>query len=157
MRMARSRIPFTLIQTAGCAKGGAAAAPTTDVLSTANSFPTIGVRPMEIPSPTTSIQTTGGAVRFDVFNPGAADGVGFALTTGPDSIWYESDVLPVAAGKTTELWFSFTAANYKTAATNWEFRASLADLDQVTRLSIIVYPNAAGSVTLDDLYLAAAS
>ena len=31
----------------------------------------------------------GRAVRFDIYNPGTVDEVGFALTTGPDSIWYK--------------------------------------------------------------------
>jgi hypothetical protein len=100
--------------------------------------------------------SAGGAVRFDIFNPGTVDGVGFALTTGPDSIWYESDSVPVAEGKTTPLSFDLTAGNYKTLATNWEFRASLAHLDNVTRLSIIIYPKATGAVYLDNLRLVAA-
>ena len=98
--------------------------------------------------------STGGAVRFDLFNPGTADGVGFALTTGPDSIWCESDSFPVAEGKTTTLTFDLTAVNFKAAATNWEFRLPLANLDYVARLSIIVNPKTAGAVQGDNLYLA---
>jgi hypothetical protein len=95
----------------------------------------------------------GRRVSFDIFNPGTIDGVGFALTTGPDSVWHESDMVPVAPGKKVTLTFDLTAGNYKTAATNWEFRASIADLDDVVRLSIVVYPKEAGSVIVDYLVL----
>jgi hypothetical protein len=90
------------------------------------------------------------------FAPGTVDGVGFALTSGPDSIWYESDSVPVPEGKMTPLSFDLTAGTYKTVATNWEFRASLAHLDNFTKLSIIIYPQATGSVYLDNLRLIAA-
>jgi hypothetical protein len=98
----------------------------------------------------------GRAVRFDIYNPGTVDGVGFALATGPDSIWYESDRISVMLGKTTTLSFDLTTGNYKTAAAHWEFRASLTDLHTVVRLSIVFYPKAAGAVYLDNLYLAGA-
>jgi hypothetical protein len=95
----------------------------------------------------------GRTVRFDLFNPGTIDGVGFALTTGPDSIWYESDSVPVPEGKQTTLSFDLTASTYKTAAVNWEFRASLANLGQIVRLSIVLYPKTGGSAFLDNLCL----
>lgn len=95
----------------------------------------------------------GRTVKFDVYHSGTVDGVGFALTTGPDSIWHESDSVPVEQGKRVTLSFDLTAGNYKTAATNWEFRAAIADLDKVVRLSIIIYPREAGSAIIDYLYL----
>jgi hypothetical protein len=97
--------------------------------------------------------SAGRAVRFDVYNPGTIDGVGFALTTGADSIWYESDRVSVAPGKIIPLAFDLAAGTYKTAATNWEFRAHLADLNAVVRLSIVIYPKTSGAVFLDNLYL----
>jgi hypothetical protein len=103
-------------------------------------------RPMDL--------SAGRVVRFDLFNPGTVDGVGFALTTGPDSIWYESDRYIAAEGKITTLEFDLDAGNYKTAATNWEFRSSLADRNAVVRLSIVIYPKASGAAYLDNLYLA---
>jgi hypothetical protein len=97
--------------------------------------------------------STGRYVKFDVFNPGTIDGVGFALTTGPNSTWHESDSVPVEAGKTTTLSFDLTADNYKTAATNWEFRATIADLNNVARLSIIIYPKVSGYAFIDNIDL----
>jgi hypothetical protein len=94
-----------------------------------------------------------GAIRFDIFNPATAAGVGIAFLAGPDRVWQESDSLPLRAGKTNTLTFDLTASDYKTAATGWEFTASLADLDQVTRLAIIVYPLKSGAVYLDNIVL----
>lgn len=95
----------------------------------------------------------GRTVSFDIYNPGTIDGVGFALTTGPDSVWHESDMVPVEQGKKVTLTFDLTAGNYKTAATNWEFRASIANLDNVVRLSIVIFPKEAGSVIVDYIIL----
>ena len=99
----------------------------------------------------------GRTVQFDIYNPGTIDGVGFALTTGPDSVWHESDSVPVEKGKKVTLRFDLTAGDYKTAAINWEFRASIADLDNVVRLSIIIYPREAGFAIIDYLCLADAA
>jgi hypothetical protein len=93
------------------------------------------------------------ALQFDIFNAANVDGVGVSFTTGPDALWQESVILPVRAAKTTTLTIDLTAADFKTAATNWEFTASLAGLNQVTRLAIIVYPSATGSVYLDNIVL----
>jgi hypothetical protein len=84
-------------------------------------------------------------LRFDFFNPGNVSGVGISVTTGPNAVWHESDSYPVGAGKTTSLVFDLTANNYKAASTNWEFRASIADLNSVSRLAIIIYPAQSGS------------
>jgi hypothetical protein len=92
-------------------------------------------------------------LRFDLFDPGTVAGVGFAVTTGPDAVWYESDSLPVEAGKSTTLSFDLTAGTYKAASTNWEFRASIADLNNVSRLAIIIYPSKNGAAYLDNILL----
>ncbi len=92
-------------------------------------------------------------LRLDIYNPGTVAGVGVAFTTGAQSVWYESDSHPVAAGKTTSLVFDLSASNYKAASTNWEFRTSIADLASVSRLAVILYPARSGSVFLDNLYL----
>jgi hypothetical protein len=93
----------------------------------------------------------GSSVSFDIFHEGTVDGVGLALTTGPDSVWHESDSVPVQRGKTVTVIFDITAGNYKTAAANWEFRSSIADLDNVVRLSIVLYPRETGCVVVDNL------
>jgi hypothetical protein len=95
----------------------------------------------------------GAALQFDIYNPGVIDGVGVSFTTGADKIWQESDSYPAGAGKTTTLTFDLTASNYKTAASNWEFTASLNGLDKVNRLAIIIYPAKDGSVYLDNIVL----
>jgi hypothetical protein len=79
--------------------------------------------------------------------------LGFALTTGLYSVWHESDTVPVEQGHTVTLAFDLTAGNYKTAATNWEFRSAIADLDGVVRLSIVLYPRETGSVVVDNIRL----
>jgi len=95
----------------------------------------------------------GRAVRFDIYHEGTIDGVGFALTTGAGAVWHESDAVPVEQGKIVTLSFDLTAGNYKTAATDWEFRAPIAGLNAVVRISIIIYPRKAGSAVIDYLYL----
>jgi hypothetical protein len=95
----------------------------------------------------------GTALQLDIFQPGIIEGVGVSFTVGADRIWQESGRLPVRAGKTVTLTFDLTAADYKTAATSWEFSAGLADLDQVNRLAVIIYPLADGSVYLDNIVL----
>jgi hypothetical protein len=102
-------------------------------------------RPMDI--------SGGRTVSFDIFHAGTIDGLGFALTTGLDSVWHESDTVPVEQGHTVTLAFDLTAGNYKTAATNWEFRSAIADLDGVVRLSIVLYPRETGSVVVDNIRL----
>lgn len=95
-------------------------------------------------------------LQFDLFNPGSLAGVGIAMTTGEDKVWYESDSVPVGAGKQASLSFDLTAATYKAASTNWEFRASIPDLNNVSRLAIILYPAKRGSVFVDNLRTSAA-
>ncbi len=90
-------------------------------------------------------------LQFDLYNPGSLASVGIAFQTGPDKIWYESDGIPVGAGKQASLSYDLTAGTYKAASTNWEFRATLADLNAVSRLAIILYPAQSGSVFIDNL------
>jgi hypothetical protein len=89
------------------------------------------------------------SLQFDIYNPGTVGGAGIALTTGAESIWYESDSQPVAKGNIVSLSFDLTAGTYKAASTNWEFRASIADLQDVHRLAIIIYPSGSGSAWVD--------
>jgi hypothetical protein len=95
----------------------------------------------------------GRTVRFDIYHEGTIDGAGFALTTGAGAVWHESDTVPVEQGRKVTLTFDITAGNYKTAATNWEFRAFPADRNNVVRLSIILYPRKSGSAILDFICL----
>ncbi len=95
----------------------------------------------------------GRTVRFDIYHEGTIDGVGFALTTGAGAVWHESDTVPVEQGRKITLSFDITAGNYKTAATNWEFRSFIADRKNVVRLSIVLYPRKSGSAILDYIYL----
>ena len=92
-------------------------------------------------------------VQFDIYNPGTVSGVGIAVTTGADLVWYESDSFSVEKDKQTSLSFDLTTGTYKAASTNWEFRASIADLNSVSRLAIIIYPAQSGSVFVDNLRL----
>jgi len=92
-------------------------------------------------------------LQFDLYNPGSAAAVVVAVTTGQDQVWYESGNFPLAAGQTTRVVFDLTAGDYKAASTNWEFRASIADLSDVHRLAIIVIPASSGSVGLDNVLL----
>jgi hypothetical protein len=90
-------------------------------------------------------------LKFDVYNPGSLGSLGIAMITGPDQVWVESDGVGVPSGKLTTLSFDLTASTYKTEATNWEFRAAIADLNEVSRLAIIVYPAKTGSIIMDSL------
>jgi hypothetical protein len=91
------------------------------------------------------------SLQLDVFNPSSLTGVGIALTTGADNVWYESDSLPLAANKQTTLTFDLTSATFKAASTNWEFRAKISDPNSVSRLAIIIYPAKSGSAFIDNL------
>ena len=95
----------------------------------------------------------GGAVRFEIYHEGTINGVGFALTTGEGEVWHESDAIPVASGRRISLLFDLAAENYKTEATNWDFRAPITDLDRVVRLSIILYPRISGFAVIDNVIL----
>jgi hypothetical protein len=95
-------------------------------------------------------------LQFDLYDPGMLSGAGIALTTGAGAVWFESDSLPVEAGQPVTLTFDLTAATYKTAGTNWEFRANIADRSAVQRLAIILAPARDGSVVLDNVRLSGA-
>lgn len=92
-------------------------------------------------------------LQFDLFNPGSLASVGIAMLTGADKVWFESDGMGVGAGKQASLSFDLTAATYKAASTNWEFRASIEDLHNVSRLAIIIYPAQSGSIFVDNIRL----
>ncbi len=91
------------------------------------------------------------SLQLDVFNPGSLSGVGIALTTGTDNVWYEFDSMAVMANQPITLTFDLTAATFKAASTNWEFRAKITDLNSVSRLAIIIYPASSGSAFIDNL------
>ncbi len=95
-------------------------------------------------------------LQFEIYNPGAVGGVGIALTTAADSVWYESDDYPIAKGNIVPLSFDLAASTYKAASTNWEFRASIPDLNDVHRLAIIIYPAGNGSAIVDAIRLSIA-
>ncbi len=90
-------------------------------------------------------------LQFDAFNDGSAASVGVAFLSGPDKIWTESDGIPVPSGEETTLSFDLTAATYKAASSNWEFSASIPNLESVSRIAIIVYPAKSGSIFIDTL------
>jgi hypothetical protein len=90
-------------------------------------------------------------LQFDLYNPGSLVRVGIAFQTGADKVWYESDGAGAGVDKQTTLSFDLTAAVYKAASTNWEFRATIPDLNNVSRLAIIIYPAKSGSVFIDNL------
>ena len=88
---------------------------------------------------------------FDLFNEsGAARAVGIAMRSGADQKWQESKPAPVKPGVNAVV-FGLDASTYKTAATDWQYSATLQALNSVSQLAIIVYPNKSGSVFLDKL------
>ena len=91
-------------------------------------------------------------LKFDLYNPDTASGVAIAFNTGPGLVWHESDTYPLSSGKQT-VEFDLTQAIYKTAATNWEFWASIADLDSTQQFSIVLFPAQAGIVVVDNIRL----
>ncbi len=98
-------------------------------------------------------------LKFDLFDPGTLTlynpatlaSAGIAVLTGADKVWYESDGVGVGAGKQVTLSFDLAAATYKAESTNWEFRASIPDLNNVSRLALILYPARSGSVFVDNI------
>ncbi len=93
----------------------------------------------------------GRSLDFSLFNPGSLSSIGIAMLTGPDKVWVESDGVGAPVGRQTTISFDLRAATYKTEATNWEFRASIANLNNVERLAIIVYPAKTGSIFIDNI------
>ena len=91
-------------------------------------------------------------LRFDIYNPDTASGVAIAFNTGPDRIWHESDTYVLSSGQQT-VEFDLTQSIYKTAATNWEFYASIANLDSTQQFSIVLFPAQAGVVIVDNIRL----
>ncbi|MCL4504716.1 MAG: cellulase family glycosylhydrolase [Chloroflexi bacterium] len=90
-------------------------------------------------------------VAFDLYNEdGAARAVGIALRSGAEQQWQESRPAPVKPGENA-VQFDLGASAYKTAATNWQYSATLQALNDVRQLAIVVYPNKSGSVYLDKL------
>jgi hypothetical protein len=80
------------------------------------------------------------------------DAVSVALSTGGDWYWHESQpVIMDHQGGVNLVLIDLTASNWKTAQTNWEPTAILANTSLVNRISIIIYPRKAGKVYLDYL------
>jgi hypothetical protein len=95
----------------------------------------------------------GTTLAFELNDPqGTVSAVAIAICTGDDWYWHESILLPVQPGANS-LAFDLTASTYKTAAVNWELRATIANRQDVKRYVVILYPTASGTVYLDNFRL----
>lgn len=91
-------------------------------------------------------------LEFSLFNPDTANGVVVALSTGSAWEWHESQTVPLKYDQQT-VTFDLRSNDWKTAASNWEYNSAVKELGQVQRLAIILFPNQAGSVYIDDIRL----
>jgi hypothetical protein len=73
-----------------------------------------------------------------------------ALSTGQDWLWHETQPQDVQPGETI-LGFDLQGNDFKTVATGWQPGAKVANLDQVKRISIILYPKKAGTIYLQNV------
>ncbi len=80
------------------------------------------------------------------------EAAGTTWQAGTEPIFFESSSVRVALTGEHAV-FDLTVSDYKTTSTNWEFRASLADLNSVSRLAFIMYPAKSGAAYLDNVYL----
>lgn len=86
---------------------------------------------------------------FDLYNgEGAAESVGIAFRAGNQ--WQESRAYVLKPGANA-VQINLTPADFKTAATNWQYTTGLTGLDAITELAIVIYPNRSGSVYMDNL------
>lgn len=96
------------------------------------------------------------AVSFDVNNPtGSPMQVAVAITTGDGWAWFESNVFDLPAGESKDLSVPLFEDNLKAASTNWEYKTSLLDPDDVRRVAFKFFgpEGLAGSVFLDNIRL----
>jgi hypothetical protein len=90
---------------------------------------------------------------FDLYNPGGATTADVGLSTGVNWIWHESYPQNLTTGW-NHIIVDLTSSNWKTAASGWQYTASVADLNQVKRLSIGVFGyTSAGSFYIDNVRL----
>jgi len=61
--------------------------------------------------------------------------VAFILCTGSNWMWQESKTVVLTPGKTLNVRFNFFDNNFKTAATNWEIKASIVDIGRIVRVA----------------------
>jgi hypothetical protein len=95
----------------------------------------------------------GDTLAFELNDPqGTVAAVAIAICTGNDWYWHESTLLPVQPGA-NNMAFDLAAPSYKTAAVNWELRATIANRQDVKRYVVILYPTASGTVYLDNFRL----
>jgi hypothetical protein len=81
---------------------------------------------------------------------GVLDSVAVALSTGTDWLWHEAVPQKVQTGDNS-LTFDLAGSDFSTAATGWKPGARLANLDQVQRLSVILFPKKSGKVYLQSV------
>jgi len=96
------------------------------------------------------------AIVFDVNNPtGSPMQVAVAITTGDGWAWFESNVFDIPAGESKDLSVPLYEDTLKAASTNWEYKTSLLDPDDVRRVAFKFFgpEGLAGSVFLDNIRL----
>ena len=97
----------------------------------------------------------GGYLEFNLYNPGTAESVALALSTGTSWEWFESPLVPLHEAANT-VSFDLEAANYKSASTGWQYTALITGLEMTQRIAVLVAPRISGSVYLDTLRVSTA-
>lgn len=95
-------------------------------------------------------------LHVDAVNPtGTELTIAFAVCTGDDWYWIESDAFPLPAGKNKDIIFDLTSQAYKHAATGWELTGRLNHMDDVKRLIFKINgpEGLEGSVYIDNIRL----
>ncbi|MGH9937357.1 MAG: hypothetical protein ACREAM_14010, partial [Blastocatellia bacterium] len=100
----------------------------------------------------TGINRTRCAVQ--VANPGGPVKIALAVSTGPQLLWHESQPHTLIGGlnKWNKVSFDLSSRMWKSSATNWQFNGEIKNLEDVRKVSIILYDYpAASSIYIDDM------
>lgn len=91
---------------------------------------------------------------FDLYNDGDAATADVAIRTGWNWVWHESMPYTLQHGWNYNITYDLTAANWKTAASNWEYTSMIAYLDNVKSIDVGVFGYAhPGFVYIDNIRL----
>jgi hypothetical protein len=80
-------------------------------------------------------------IKMDIFNPNSFSmNAGFAFATGDKWVWQEGRTLVLKKGWNYDVTFNVKKKEWKSEASGWKSDIVPADISQVKRLSILLYP-----------------
>ncbi len=90
---------------------------------------------------------------FNLYNPSDVSYVAAAVSTGPNWDWHEFTQQALTSGW-NDIDIDLTSSTWKSEATNWQYTGTIANLNDVKRLSIGIFSyTTAGSVYIDNILL----